>query len=113
MTERETADAAEGFSTQIHKFDTSGLPRYVGSGEVKGFLINQFAMEEYAGDLRVASTTSPNNWWASDQSESCVTVLRPGGDSLEPIGLVDGLGKTERIFAVRFMRETGYVVTFR
>ncbi|MEX2655293.1 MAG: beta-propeller domain-containing protein [Acidimicrobiia bacterium] len=114
MTEAETADAAEGFTTQIHKFTTTGgVPRYVASGEVKGFLLNQFSMDEYAGDLRVASTTSPNDWWMSDESESRVTVLRPSGDTLAEIGMVDGLGLTERIFAVRFMGPTGYVVTFR
>lgn len=114
MTEGEAADAAEGFTTQIHKFDTSnGVPRYVASGEVAGFLLNQFAMDEYAGDLRVASTTSPGDWWLSDESESRVTVLRPSADRLNTIGMVDGLGLTERIFAVRFMGDVGYVVTFR
>jgi hypothetical protein len=114
MTERETTDAAQGFTTQIHKFDTTGgVPRYVASGDVAGFLLNQFSMDEFGGDLRVASTTSPNNWWMSDDSESRVTVLRPRGDTLETVGMVDGLGKTERIFAVRFMGETAYVVTFR
>ncbi|MEX2424426.1 MAG: beta-propeller domain-containing protein [Acidimicrobiia bacterium] len=114
MTETEAADAADGFTTQIHKFDTSGgTPRYVASGEVGGFLLNQFAMDEYDGDLRVASTTSPGDMWFSNDSESRVTVLRPTGDTLQQIGLVDGLGLTERIFAVRFMGDLGYVVTFR
>ncbi len=114
MTDQQAVDAAEGFTTQIHKFDTTGgVPRYLASGEVAGFLLNQFAMDEFGGDLRVASTTSPDNWWLSDDSESRVTVLRPNGDTLTTVGLVDGLGKTERIFAVRFMGETAYVVTFR
>lgn len=114
MTEGEAADAAEGFTTQIHKFDTTGgVPRYVASGEVAGFLLNQFAMDEYQGDLRVASTTSPGDWWLSDESESRVTVLRPNGQDLSTVGLVTGLGLTERIFAVRFMGPLGYVVTFR
>jgi hypothetical protein len=114
MTESEVADAAEGFTTQIHKFDTTGgVPRYEATGEVKGFLLNQFAMDEYGGDLRVATTTSPNDWWISDESESRVTVLRRNGDTLTQIGLVEGLGLTERIFAVRFMEAVGYVVTFR
>ena len=43
-----------------------------------------------------------------------MTVLRQNdGDLLEEIGQVGGLGKGERIYAVRFMGETGYVVTFR
>ena len=114
FTEQESADAADGFTTQIHKFDTTGgTPRYVASGEVGGFLLNQFAMDEHRGDLRVASTTSPGDWWLSDESESRVTVLRPDGNLLEAVGMVDGLGLTERIFAVRFIGDLGYVVTFR
>jgi hypothetical protein len=114
MTEGDAADAADGFTTQIHKFDTTGgVPRYVASGEVAGFLLNQFSMDEFNGDLRVASTTSPGDWWLSEDSESRVTVLRPSGDRLNTIGVVDGLGLTERIFAVRFMGNLGYVVTFR
>jgi beta propeller domain-containing protein len=46
-------------STQIHRFDTPlrGQPHYVASGEVTGSLLNQFAMDEKDGLLRVASTT--------------------------------------------------------
>jgi uncharacterized secreted protein with C-terminal beta-propeller domain len=114
MTEAEASDAATGFTTQIHKFDTAGgTPRYVATGEVGGFLLNQFAMDEHNGDLRVASTTSPGDMWFSSDTESRVTMLRPNGDTLQQIGLVDGLGPTERIFAVRFMGDLGYVVTFR
>jgi hypothetical protein len=47
--------------TQIHLFDTTDAtaPRYVGSGEVPGFLLGQFSMDEYDGRLRVASTDQP------------------------------------------------------
>ncbi|HSM43900.1 MAG TPA: beta-propeller domain-containing protein, partial [Acidimicrobiia bacterium] len=41
------------------------------------------------------------------------TVLSLIGDSLVPIGKVDGLGETEQIYSVRFMGDTAYVVTFR
>lgn len=108
-------EASEGFKTQIHLFETIGKnpPGYLASGEVTGFLLNQFAMDEYGGDLRVASTTSPNGWWFSDESQSLVTVLSQDGAKLQEVGRVDGLGLTEQIFAVRFLGETGYVVTFR
>ena len=103
-----------GYTTLIHKFDTSrsGSPVYEASGEVEGFLLNQFSMDEYDGDLRVAATSSPPWWWSED-SESHVTVLRPEGDLLEEIGSVWGLGEGERIFSVRFMGSDAYVVTFR
>jgi len=47
------------------------------------------------------------------QSQSRVSILRPAGDEWVEAGAVDGLGKGERIYAVRFLGDTGYVVTFR
>lgn len=115
LEEADLRDEARRFRTQIHLFDTTdpGNPRYVASGDVDGFLINQFAMDEYQGVLRVASTTAPQGWWWSDESESLVTTLQPEGNRLAEIGRVDGLGEGEQIFAVRFIDEVGYVVTFR
>jgi uncharacterized secreted protein with C-terminal beta-propeller domain len=46
-------------------------------------------------------------------SESTVYVLRHNGRQLTPVGQVGGLGKGERIYSVRFVGGTGYVVTFR
>jgi uncharacterized secreted protein with C-terminal beta-propeller domain len=42
-----------------------------------------------------------------------VTVLELGEDSMEQIGLVSGLGPDENIYAVRFVGDQGYVVTYR
>ncbi len=107
----------DGQVTRIHRFDTpvDGQPTYVASGDVPGFLLNQFAMDEYEGHLRVASTSAPW-WWGGgdgDESQSRVTVLATDGDQLVETGVVDGLGVTETIQAVRFMGPVGYVVTFR
>ena len=76
-----------------------------------GHLLNQFSMSELNGDLRVATTT--NSWDGSAPSSSAVRVLRPEGNELVQIGLVDGLGLTEQIYAVRFLGTQAYVVTFR
>ncbi len=82
------------------------------SGDVDGFLLNQFSMDEFDGRLRVASTSAP--WWRSGgDSQSRVTVLQPTANSLVVEGMVEGLGVTETIQAVRFMGPLGYVVTFR
>lgn len=114
LSEDDLRSESRGYATLIHKFDTasSSRPAYQASGEVDGFLLNQFSMDEYEGDLRVAATSSPSWWWTAD-SESHVTVLRPQGDVLEEIGSVWGLGEGERIFSVRFMGPDAYVVTFR
>jgi Beta propeller domain len=106
-----------GVTTALHKFDVSqaGRTEYRGSGQVSGFLVNQWAMDEHDGRLRVASTTAPS-WWgapAGREAESFVTVLEDDGGKLVQVGRVGGLGKGERIYAVRFMDDVGYVVTFR
>ena len=103
--------------TAIHRFDTSdaGETSYEASGRVPGYLLNQFAMSEYKGVLRVASTETPT-WWGGDvrdEGQSQVTTLDRSGPALVPIGQVSGLGKGERIYAVRFIDESGFVVTFR
>jgi hypothetical protein len=100
--------------TLIHQFrlDDGTGASYVASGKVEGRLLNQFAMSEYNGDLRVATTT--DDWGGfGDQSESTVFVLRPDGDELRQISSVGGLGKDEQIYAVRFIDDLAYVVTFR
>jgi hypothetical protein len=112
-------------TTDIYKFDTSqpGRPRYVAAGTVNGWLINQYALSEWDGHLRVATTTDATgqvvpggqrpDTATSAPSQSTVYVLGQDGKSLKQTGKVGGLGKGERIYAVRFVGPAGYVVTFR
>ena len=104
----------EDYSTSIHAFDItgSGPARYLASGSVEGHLLNQFAMDEHEGYLRVA-TTAGAPWGGSQGAESAVTVLTIRGGRLEAVGRVGDLGKGESIYSVRFLGPTGYVVTFR
>ena len=77
--------------------------------------MNQWSLSEDKGVLRVASTEEPT-WWnpgPQEQSESFVTTLGEQGGALVQLGRVGGLGKGERVYAVRFVGDTGYVVTFR
>jgi hypothetical protein len=100
--------------TLIHQFalGAGGAATYEASGEVKGHLLNQFSMSELNGDLRVATTTF--DWTGTGQQSSAVRVLRPDGNgALVEIGAVEGLGLTEQIYAVRFLGDQAYVVTFR
>lgn len=115
MTTGETTEQPDGPTTQIHMFDISSpdAAEYVASGTVEGYLLNQFSMDEHEGALRVATTTSPNGWGGDAESESRITIFQLSGDALETTGVVDGLGKTEQIYSVRFMGDVGYVVTFR
>ncbi|MFI0485261.1 beta-propeller domain-containing protein [Actinomadura sp. 9N215] len=102
--------------TDVYKFDVGGKgrPRYVASGSVKGDLLNQYSMSEHDGNLRLATTTSRFDRDPDGRSsESSVYVLAQRGARLDEIGRVDGLGKGERIYSVRFIGASAYVVTFR
>lgn len=103
------------YATHIHKFDITGPGRaeYLASGKVNGFLLNQFSLSEHEGYLRVASTNQPAWFGEEGKSESRVDVLAQEEDRLISVGSVSGLGRGEQIFAVRFLGDIGYVVTFR
>jgi len=107
----------DGLRTQIHRYDArgTGATRYRATGDVPGFVLNQYAMSEHQDRLRVATTSEPL-WFAdgrATESESRVTVLEEAAGRLSTVGSVGGLGKGERIYAVRFLGDRGYVVTFR
>ncbi|TML89583.1 MAG: benzoate transporter [Actinobacteria bacterium] len=104
-----------GAATAIHKFDISSPVRtvYRGSGSVPGYLLSQWSLSEYRGVLRVVSTETPAWWGPGDESESFLTTLRERNGTLVQAGRVGDLGKGERVYAVRFVGDVGYVVTFR
>ena len=106
----------DGATTAIHRFDISSptQSRYRGSGSVPGTLLGQWSLSEQDGVLRVASTSVPI-WWggAGTESETSVTTLAVRANGLARLGTVGGLGKGERVYAVRFIGDAGYVVTFR
>jgi hypothetical protein len=106
--------SASGVSTAIHKFalDSPIQTRYAASGAVPGFMLSQWALSERDGLLRTASTTESESFEAGER-ESFVSVLEQRGGRLETVGRVGGLGRGERIYAVRFIEDVAYVVTFR
>ena len=110
----DAVDPLPGDNTQLHKFDTSDpdSTSYRASGRVAGHLLNQFSMSEHEDVLRVATTRSQTEG-PDGASESGVVTLREREGALVQVGQVGGLGKGERIRAVRFLGEVGYVVTFR
>jgi uncharacterized secreted protein with C-terminal beta-propeller domain len=102
-----TATAASR-STEIFRFDLppTGKPVLAASGKVPGTLVNQYALSEWDGHLRVATTDSA-------KQTSAVRVLRGEATKLTEVGEVDGLGKNEQIYSIRFIGPRAYVVTFR
>jgi hypothetical protein len=100
----------ESANTSIHRFDISDPERtwYAASGMVPGTLLNQFSLSEDKGVLRAASTVG-----FGEEAESKVTTLGRDDGRLVQLGQVGGLGRGEQIYAVRFIGDVGYVVTFR
>ena len=109
-TQRWDDRAFTSANTSIHRFDTSDPDRtaYSASGAVPGTLLNQFAMSEDKGVLRAATTLG-----FGPEAQSKVTTLGRRDGHLVQRGQVGGLGLGERIYAVRFIGDVGYVVTFR
>jgi hypothetical protein len=100
--------------SEIHKFRIGSSPRetrYAGSGVVPGHVLNQFAMDEWYGYLRVATTRGRV---PDPRVESAVSVLAESdGGNLVRVGSVEKIAPGEDIRAVRFDDDRGYVVTFK
>ncbi|MFH1229335.1 MAG: beta-propeller domain-containing protein, partial [Candidatus Aenigmatarchaeota archaeon] len=93
--------------TVIHKISVNGPSiEYMTNGQVPGYTLNQFSMDEYNGNFRIATTTG--NW----RSESLNHVYVLDGN-LNITGKVEDLAHGERIYSVRFMGNKAYMVTFR
>ena len=100
-------------------------------GRVPGYVLNQFSLDHQEKNgidyLRVATTNSatwgfvgnnPRVWGQVVESSSQVTVLEIPKDAspnrtMEVVGSVSGIGRTERIYSVRFLGDRAFVVTFR
>ena len=105
----------EGVSsaTDLHKFRFAQAPLradYVASGAVKGRVLNQFAMDEYQGHLRVATSVGRV---PSPDVYSTLSVLRHSGPNLFAVGMVDHLAPHEDIRSVRFAGPQAFMVTFK
>lgn len=108
--------APQSATTTIDAFGIADPTKttYIGSGNVSGFLLSQWSLSEFDGVLRVVSTDAPA-WWTNGQpqSETFLTTLRVKRGGLTQLGRLDGLGPGDRVYAVRMIGETAYVVTFR
>ena len=109
--------------TNLHTFDISASDAtlYTGSGRVNGTVVNQFALSEHEGVLRVATTTGQwGRWWMADpepMSSQLVTLVRSvdvetDEQILLEAGRVDGIAPGERIWSARFDGDRAYIVTF-
>ncbi|KAK1859496.1 hypothetical protein I4F81_002091 [Pyropia yezoensis] len=117
------ADGGASYNTSIHQFGvdngTVGAT-YLGTGVVGGSVLNQFSMHETAGTFFIATTLGAPWWRARNTSVSQITAFRradgapaDGPSPLVAVGQVGDLGRGERIYAVRYVDDVAYVVTFR
>jgi uncharacterized secreted protein with C-terminal beta-propeller domain len=97
-------------TTAIHKIAIdNGAITYIARGDVPGYLKNQFAMDEYSNNLRVATTS--NVWTNRGQYEyNNVFVLDAG---MKTIGSLTHVAEQEKIYSTRFIGDRLYMVTFK
>jgi uncharacterized secreted protein with C-terminal beta-propeller domain len=87
----------------IARFGINGTKiGYSGSGTVKGYIHNQFALDEHEGFLRVATSTWDNG--------NNLFILN---NNMDVCGSIEGFARDETIYSVRFIGKHGYIVTFR
>lgn len=86
------------------------------NGSVPGYLLNNFSLDEYKGNLRVAITIGQSsllNGIGGSSSGGSVSDVYILDKDLKEIGSVKDLGKGERIYSARFVGDQGYIVTFK
>ena len=100
------SDALLDGDTLIYKYSIkNGEINPVASGEVKGRLLNQFSMDENNNTFRIATTKG-----FSEGSTNNLYIL---DENLKELGKLEGLAPRERIYSVRFLGDTAYMVTFK
>jgi uncharacterized secreted protein with C-terminal beta-propeller domain len=98
-------------ATTVHAFELSAdaPAAYVASHELPGYVLDQFAIGEHDGVVRVAVT---NGWWGAANSSS-VFALQRKGTTFERLSVLRDLGLGQQIYAVRHLGPVSYVVTFQ
>jgi len=74
-------------------------------GNVSGYVLNQFSMDEHNGFFRIATTE-----WTRETSTNSLFILNM---SLNIVGRLENIAPGERIYSARFMGDRCYLVTFR
>ncbi len=111
VREYEEKKALERDKTIIHKIRIEdGDIEYEARGEVPGRLLNQFSLDEYEENLRVATTTRFWTRRGGSTEYNNVYVLDP---TLTTIGSLEEIAPGERIYSTRFIGERLYMVTFK
>ncbi|WP_167747114.1 beta-propeller domain-containing protein [Cohnella luojiensis] len=103
----------DGYSqvTQVYKFRLDqGNIVYIGEGSVPGTVLNQYAMDEHGGYLRIATTNGDMRASGAARSSNNLYVL---DEQMKTVGTLENLAPGERIYSTRFLGGRAYMVTFR
>src|SRR5260370_33097173 len=104
--------------TAVHRISIDGGSiSYQATGTVSGHVLNQFSMDEYNGNFRIATTgygpipaTSTGGAASSYMQRTNLYVLDSG---LHIVGKLEGLPPGEAFYAARFLGDRAYLVTFQ
>jgi uncharacterized secreted protein with C-terminal beta-propeller domain len=98
--------SSQGQYTSIYRIRVNGGNlTFEAKGNVTGYVLNQYSMDEYNGYFRLATTSQANQ-----TQQNNVYVLNI---ELTTVGRIENLAKDERIYSARFMGNKAYLVTFR
>ena len=96
----------EIYKTTIYKFNLEEAKiKLQCKTEMEGNINNQFSIDEYDGNLRVATTLG-----SGDKTENRLYIY---DKDLNEIGKIDNMANGEEIYSVRFIGKVGYIVTFK
>ncbi|MDP7141249.1 MAG: beta-propeller domain-containing protein [Candidatus Woesearchaeota archaeon] len=110
ITDYEAKIEAERRKTVIHKIKIDdGYIDYDIKGEVHGYLLNQFSMDEHAGYFRVATTT----YIYTRRDNTMYNNVYILDENLEQVGKIEDIAPEERIYSTRFLGDRLYMVTFK
>lgn len=97
--------------TKIYKFGLAdGNIVYLNQGSVPGTILNQFSMDEYSENFRIATTTSSYSLDGGSLTDNNLYVL---DSSLKNLGKIEHIATGEKIYSVRFLGARAYMVTFK
>ena len=114
------------YNTRIYKFKLNNSRiELLAKGTVNGNVNDQFSMDEYDGNLRIATTSvivlepekteeySPGIMRTTRAKTTTVNNLYVLNENLEEIGRLEDLAPDEKIYSARFIGDVGYIVTFK
>ncbi len=98
--------ASKDFYTNIMKYSlNNAMPKLLASGKVSGAILNKAFLDEYNDYFRIATVNDPNS------KDDCINNIYILDNNLKTVGKEENLLPDEQINSVRFIKDTGYLIT--